>query len=77
MYVGKYRPDSDLLICSGSGQLKEWVPLEGDGKKSPGIRIPHSMTSVRVDGTRKRRRAAVRDYSWSIGDRVDVLMQNW
>ncbi|CAK9173227.1 unnamed protein product [Ilex paraguariensis] len=67
---------TELHSDEGSGKLKEWVPLEGDGKKSPGIRIPHTMTSVRVDGTRKRRRAPARDYSWSIGDRVDVLMQN-
>ncbi|MBA0593335.1 hypothetical protein Gorai_010284 [Gossypium raimondii] len=28
------------------------------------------------EGTRKRRRAAMADYNWSVGDRVDAWMQN-
>ncbi|THG17250.1 hypothetical protein TEA_015006 [Camellia sinensis var. sinensis] len=62
--------------CPGSGQLKEWVALEGEASNAPRIRIAHPMTTMRFEGTRKRRRAAVGDYVWSVGDRVDVWIQD-
>ncbi|XAR54942.1 hypothetical protein NMG60_11030289 [Bertholletia excelsa] len=34
------------------------------------------MTAMRFEGMRKRRRAAMGGYSWSIGDRVDVWTQD-
>ncbi|CAK9181921.1 unnamed protein product [Ilex paraguariensis] len=67
---------SQLQLVEGSEQLTEWVPLEGDAKKSPRIRVPHPMTNIPVERTRKRRRAVIRDHHWSVGDRVDVFMQD-
>lgn len=57
-----------------SEKLKEWVALEFE---VPRIRIAHPMTTMRFEGTRKRRRTAVTDYAWSNGDRADVWMQDW
>lgn len=73
---------SNWLVClfcisAGSGQLKEWVALESEGDKPPRIRFAHPMTAIQFEGTRKRRRAAIGDYAWSVGDRVDVWVQNW
>lgn len=64
-------------ICSGSGKLREWVALEGEANNAPRIRIAHHITNLQFEGTRKRRRAAMGDYHWSVGDRVDVWMQDW
>ncbi|KAI3727454.1 hypothetical protein L6452_16068 [Arctium lappa] len=76
--------DEKALLCyseiqssdEGSEKLKEWVPLEVEGNKIPRVRIAHPMTLMGFEGTRKRRRTAVTDYSWSNGDRVDVRMQD-
>lgn len=73
--------DGKAYLCytelqSDEGKLKEWVALEGDGTKVPRIRIAHPMTTMKFEGTRKRRRGAVIDYSWSVGDRVDAWLQN-
>lgn len=57
--------------------MKEWVALEGDGIKAPIIRIARPMATMGSDGTRKRRRAAMMDYTWSVGDRVDAWVQDW
>ncbi|KVH95523.1 Agenet-like domain-containing protein [Cynara cardunculus var. scolymus] len=78
--------DEKALLCyseiqssdEGSEKLKEWVPpeVEIEGNKVPRVRIARSMTTMGYEGTRKRRRTAVTDYSWSSGDRVDVWMQD-
>lgn len=53
------------------------MPLKGDGHNAPTLRIPHPTSSMCFDRTRKRRRAAVMDYTWCVGDRVDAWMQDW
>lgn len=72
--------DGKALVCytdleSDEGKLQEWVPLEVHGSKPPIIRLAHT-TSVMLEGTRKRRRAAAKDKTWSVGDRVDAWMEN-
>ncbi|XP_058104430.1 uncharacterized protein LOC131248260 isoform X2 [Magnolia sinica] len=67
---------NELLQDEGPDHLKEWIPLEGGGDKAPRIRIAHPMTAVKFEGTRKRRRAAIGNYAWSVGDRVDAWMQD-
>lgn len=67
---------TELLSDEGSEKLKEWVDLEGEGGKAPRIRTPHPMTAMKFEGTRKRRRTAMGDYTWSVGDRVDAWMQD-
>lgn len=59
----------------GSGPLKEWVGLESEGDKPPRIRVARPLSGLGHEGTRKRRRAAMGDYSWSVGDRVDTWLQ--
>ncbi|KAI4315247.1 hypothetical protein L6164_028077 [Bauhinia variegata] len=63
-----------VLLADG-GPLKEWVTLEGEGNKPPRIRIARPLVGLRYEGTRKRRRAAMGDYAWSVGDRVDAWIQ--
>lgn len=58
------------------GQLKEWVSLQGEGDKVPKIRTARPVTIMRYEGTRKRRRAAMGDYNWSVGDRVDAWIRD-
>jgi hypothetical protein len=65
-----------FLCCPGEGPLMEWVALQGEGDKAPRIRIARPVTAVRYEGTRKRRRAAMGDYNWSVGDRVDALIRD-
>lgn len=48
------------------------MPLKGEGDKAPKIRNARPLTAMRYEGTRKRRRAAIGDYTWSVGDRVDA-----
>lgn len=60
----------------GLAQLKEWVAIAGEGADRPKIRIARPVTAMRYEGTRKRRRAAMGDYNWSVGDRVDAWMMN-
>ncbi|XP_022875433.1 uncharacterized protein LOC111393895 isoform X1 [Olea europaea var. sylvestris] len=64
------------LQFEGSEELKEWVPLEAEGDNAPIIRIPHPTTFVQLERTRKRSRAAFKDYAWSVGDRVDACVQD-
>ncbi|KAK1381211.1 hypothetical protein POM88_027955 [Heracleum sosnowskyi] len=59
-------------LGEGTGNLKEWVPLQGEYISMPTIRIAHPVTSTRFDGKSRKRKAAVVDYSWLVGDRVDV-----
>ncbi|XP_028785873.1 uncharacterized protein LOC114741775 isoform X6 [Neltuma alba] len=63
-----------VLVADG-GPLKEWVPLESEGEKPPRIRVARPLAGTSYEGTRKRRRAATRDNAWSVGDRVDVWIQ--
>ncbi|OVA03189.1 Agenet-like domain [Macleaya cordata] len=66
----------ELARDEGTGQSKEWVPLEGEGGKAPRIRIPHPMSVLKYEGTRKRRKAARGDYAWSVGDQVDAWIRD-
>ncbi|KAK6935167.1 Agenet-like domain [Dillenia turbinata] len=59
-----------------SGQLKEWVSLYGQGDQPPKIRFARPSTAMRTEGTRKRSRAAMGGYSWSVGDKADAWMQD-
>ncbi|KAK9274656.1 hypothetical protein L1049_021907 [Liquidambar formosana] len=67
---------TEILSEEGSGKLKEWVALEGEGDKAPRVRIAHPMTTVQYEGTRKRRREAMGNYAWSVGDRVDAWIRD-
>ncbi|XP_019252388.1 PREDICTED: uncharacterized protein LOC109231245 isoform X3 [Nicotiana attenuata] len=65
------------LVCytdhqsdEGLEQLKDWVPLEADSDETPRIRPAHPVTALQ--GAKKRRRAAVKEYTWYVGDRVDA-----
>ncbi|XP_010449634.1 PREDICTED: uncharacterized protein LOC104731840 isoform X2 [Camelina sativa] len=62
---------SDLSVEQGTDKLKEWVALKGEGDQAPKIRTARSVTAMPYEGTRKRRRAAIGDHVWKIGDRVD------
>ncbi|KAL5186565.1 hypothetical protein HKD37_05G012401 [Glycine soja] len=64
-----------LLDDEGAGPLKEWISLEGGEVKSPRIRTPHYLPGLHNEGTRKRQRAAMVDYTWSVGDRVDACSE--
>ncbi|XP_043717434.1 uncharacterized protein LOC122665370 isoform X1 [Telopea speciosissima] len=69
---------SELRSNEGSVQLKEWVPLEGEGDKAPRIRIARPMTITKYEGTRKRCRGALVDHNWSVGDRVEAwTLDGW
>ncbi|KAI3917780.1 hypothetical protein MKW92_019047 [Papaver armeniacum] len=67
---------TELARSGGSGQSTEWVSLDGEGGQAPRIRIPHLVSASKYEGTRKRRRAARGDCSWSIGDKVDAWINN-
>ncbi|KAI3874807.1 hypothetical protein MKW98_019380 [Papaver atlanticum] len=67
---------TELTRAGGSGQTTEWVSLGGEGGQAPRIRIPHLASASKYEGTRKRRRAARGDCSWSIGDKVDAWINN-
>ncbi|XP_008796111.2 uncharacterized protein LOC103711651 isoform X2 [Phoenix dactylifera] len=67
---------NDLLPAEGSGQLTEWIPLESGKDKVPRIRVAHPITAVKSEGTRKRRREAVGNYAWAVGDRVDAWIRD-
>ncbi|KAJ0251259.1 G2484-1 protein [Hirschfeldia incana] len=63
---------NDLSVEQGTNKLKEWVALKGEGDdEAPKIRTARSITALPYEGTRKRRRAAIGDPVWKIGDRVD------
>ncbi|KAK7265938.1 hypothetical protein RJT34_33563 [Clitoria ternatea] len=66
---------SVLVDDEGAGPLKEWVSLESEDDKPPKVRAARPLTSLHDEGTRKRRRATMVDYTWSIGDRVDAWIQ--
>ncbi|XP_010440022.1 PREDICTED: uncharacterized protein LOC104723369 isoform X1 [Camelina sativa] len=62
---------SDLSVEQGTDKLKEWVSLKGEGDQAPKVRTARSVTAMPYEGTRKRRRAAIGDHVWKLGDRVD------
>ncbi|KAE8730687.1 G2484-1 protein [Hibiscus syriacus] len=64
------------LRSEDGDRLKEWVELEVERDKEPRIRSSRPITVMPFERTRKRRRAAMGDYNWSIGDRVDAWMQD-
>ncbi|KAK8687548.1 hypothetical protein V6N13_086356 [Hibiscus sabdariffa] len=64
------------LRSEDGDRLKEWVELEGKGERAPRIRNARPITVMPFEGTRKRRRAALENYNWSVGDRVDAWMQD-
>ncbi|KAE8722219.1 Detected protein of confused Function [Hibiscus syriacus] len=64
------------LRSEDGDRLKEWVELEGERDKEPRIRSGRPIAVMPFERTRKRRRAAMGDYNWSIGDRVDAWMQD-
>ncbi|KAL8064538.1 hypothetical protein ABFX02_01G097200 [Erythranthe guttata] len=74
--------DGEALVCytelsdEGSDPLKEWISIEAKDGEAPKVRIPHPMTTLQFEGTKKRRRAAIKDYTWSVGDRVDAWVQD-
>jgi hypothetical protein len=63
------------VAVSLTGPLKEWVSLECEGDKPPRVRTARPLSGLQHEGTRKRRRAAMGDYAWSVGDRVDAWIQ--
>ncbi|CAA7391618.1 unnamed protein product [Spirodela intermedia] len=67
---------NDFPANAGSDKQKEWIPLEGQVDKPPRIRIAHPFMTVKYEGTRKRRRAAVGNFLWAVGDRVDAWVHN-
>ncbi|XP_065632874.1 uncharacterized protein LOC112028026 isoform X5 [Quercus suber] len=67
---------TELQTDNAEGQLKEWVSLQGEGDKVPKIRTARPVTIMRYEGTRKRRRAAMGDFNWSVGDRVDAWIRD-
>lgn len=72
--------DNKAYVCysdvsNTEGKLKEWIVLE-NGEKAPRIRTAHSLTSVKYEGTRKRRRAQLGSYSWQVGDHVDAWIHD-
>ncbi|KAL3645327.1 hypothetical protein CASFOL_010507 [Castilleja foliolosa] len=67
---------TELQSNGGSEQLKEWISIEANDAEAPKVRIPHPMTALQLEGTRKRRRAAAKDYTWSVGDKVDAWLQD-
>ena len=52
------------------------MALKGEGDEAPKIRIARPVTAMPFEGTRKRRRAAMVDYVWSVGDKVDAWIQD-
>ncbi|KAK4770373.1 hypothetical protein SAY87_030905 [Trapa incisa] len=67
---------TELQLTEGSGKLKEWVELKNEGSNVPRIRFPHPATNMQIEGTRKRRRGATKDFTFSTGDKVDAHMQD-
>ncbi|KAL5714209.1 hypothetical protein ACHQM5_016200 [Ranunculus cassubicifolius] len=60
----------------GSGQHKEWVPLEVKGGSAPRIRPPLPLSVLNYDGIKKRSGDARGDYSLFIGDKINEWIRN-
>nr|XP_010919597.1 uncharacterized protein LOC105043663 isoform X1 [Elaeis guineensis]XP_010919598.1 uncharacterized protein LOC105043663 isoform X1 [Elaeis guineensis]XP_010919599.1 uncharacterized protein LOC105043663 isoform X1 [Elaeis guineensis]XP_029119970.1 uncharacterized protein LOC105043663 isoform X1 [Elaeis guineensis] len=67
---------NDLLPDEGTGRLEEWIPLESENNNAPRIRVTHPIAAAKPGGTRKRRREAVGNYAWAVGDRVDAWIRD-
>ncbi|XP_020685789.1 uncharacterized protein LOC110101992 isoform X1 [Dendrobium catenatum] len=72
--------DNKAYVCyndfsTNEGHLKEWIVLANEKEKAPRIRVAH-CTSLKYEGTRKRRREHLGSYSWALGDHVDAWMQD-
>lgn len=65
----------EFIAYAGAGQLKEWILLE-EGEKAPRIRTGHSLTLLKYEGTRKRRREHQGSYVWETGDHVDAWIRD-
>ncbi|PKA46452.1 hypothetical protein AXF42_Ash012584 [Apostasia shenzhenica] len=72
--------DNKAYVCfndvSAEGELKEWIMLVSEGGKAPRIRTAPSSTSLKYEGTRKRRREHMGSYIWAVGDLVDAWMHD-
>lgn len=66
----------DLLSDDGFSPLEEWIQLKGSASKAPRVRLAHPNTNISFEGTRKRRREAMGNHKWSVGDRVDAWMRD-
>ncbi|GMH29844.1 hypothetical protein Nepgr_031687 [Nepenthes gracilis] len=66
---------NDIISEDDSGNLKELVSLEGDGDKAPKIRVGFPLSGLQFKGTKKRRKAMC-DNVWSVGDRIDALIKD-
>ncbi|CAM6129826.1 unnamed protein product [Calypogeia fissa] len=70
----------EILTDDGTGQLKEWFPLEGplEGAEPgrPRIRLISPNNIARVEGRRKRRRTTTGQKVVAVGDRVDAFVQD-
>lgn len=65
-----------LFHFADQDNLKEWIPLESKGDQPPRIRLAHRVMTTISELTRKRRREAVGNFNWAVGDRVDVCMRD-
>ncbi|WOL06241.1 hypothetical protein Cni_G14973 [Canna indica] len=74
--------DDKAYVCyndlSGEGhdKLKEWVPLKSKSDQPPRIRLAHRVLEAKPEVTRKRRREAVGNITWAVGDRVDAWIRD-
>ncbi|XP_057521547.1 uncharacterized protein LOC130801679 isoform X2 [Amaranthus tricolor] len=67
---------NDVPSQEGDGNLQEWIPLDAEGDKAPILRPAQPLSSLQQQQTRKRRRAALGDYAWCVGDKVDVWIDD-
>ncbi|KAL2348165.1 hypothetical protein Fmac_002165 [Flemingia macrophylla] len=66
---------TSLVAAEGGGPLKEWVSRELEGDKHPRIRAARPITTLQYEGKRKRPRAAMGDFAWSVGDKVEAWIE--
>ncbi|XP_009400640.2 uncharacterized protein LOC103984704 isoform X2 [Musa acuminata AAA Group] len=66
----------DGLSDEVNDKLKEWIPLESKSDQPPRIRVGHPVIVAKSEGTRKRHREAVGNFTWAIGDRVDAFIRD-
>ncbi|XP_065008433.1 uncharacterized protein LOC135583681 isoform X1 [Musa acuminata AAA Group] len=73
--------DSKAQVCykdlSKKGHDKlEWIPLASEGDKPPRIRMAHPIIVAKSEGTRKRGREVLGNFTWAVGDRVDAWIHD-
>ncbi|WOL07040.1 hypothetical protein Cni_G15776 [Canna indica] len=66
----------DLASDKGPDKLNEWIPLNYGSDEPPRIRVAHPVIVAKYERTRKRRREALGNYTWAIGDRVDAWIHD-